>query len=204
MLLLWEQLPKRVRAAVTPKRASVPILRLRARLRARGRIYARARALRLCSSSGASSCSISLGGAEARLIIQSLWARIKRETVLCGHFFGARRTRAPFFSSIDRVLRSEYITVYSGSDASGGGHCCAFLPLMPQGKRIYAAEGFRVFMLFILIVPGAANRGAGSVLFVYFNDFYTLYSISAAKYRKVVRVCKEGVIFRTTAQQNNA
>ena len=66
---------------------------------------------------------------------------------------------------------------------------------MPQGKRIYAAEGFRVFMLFILIVPGAASRGAGSVLFVYFNDFYTLYSISAAKYRKVVRVCKEGVIF---------
>ena len=61
-----------------------------------------------------------------------------------------------------------------------------------------------MFMFFILIVPGAANRGAGSVLFVYFNDFYTLYSISAAKYRKVVRVCKEGVIFRTTAQQNNA
>lgn len=61
-----------------------------------------------------------------------------------------------------------------------------------------------MFMLFILIVPGAANRGAGSELFVYFNDFYTLYSISAAKYRKVVRVCKEGVIFRTTAQQNNA
>ncbi len=61
-----------------------------------------------------------------------------------------------------------------------------------------------MFMLFILIVPGAANRSAGSVLFVYFNDFYTLYSISAAKYRKVVRGCKEGVIFRTAAQQNNA